>query len=94
MVSQRLIATGVGKILGEAVLTPIIGNGTLFSGAVKLLSGGIARKGLGDSALGKGFVDGMMIDGIEDIIRAIRTGQFILPGGQGISGQATQRAVL
>ncbi len=93
MVSQRLMATAIGKVAGEAILTPFIGNGTLLSGLAKMASGGIARKAVGDSAFSKGLVDGLIVDGFEDVIRALRTGQAFslgtaVTGGPGARAKA------
>ena len=63
-----LISAGVVKFYGEKVLQPVIGNGTLQSGAIKLAGGFMARKFLGRGVLGDSVSLGLAIDGVEDIL--------------------------
>ena len=60
---------GIAKSTTERVLTPIIGNATLKSGAIKLIGGGvISGKG---GKVGKALSGGLIVDGIEDIVSSI-----------------------
>jgi len=74
-----LVGAGLVKYFGERALTPVIGNGSLMSGAVKLGGGIAARKFLGKGMLGDSLSLGLAIDGVEDILT-----HFM--GGAGIGG--------
>ena len=63
-----LFGAGLVKYFGEKALAPVIGNGTLMSGAVKLGGGIAARKFLGKGILGDSLSLGLSIDGVEDIL--------------------------
>lgn len=69
---------GVSKAAAERVLMPFIGNGTVKSGAIKLI-GGSAAHYLGGMP-GKYIGGGMVLDGVEDIIVSF------LGGGMGFGG--------
>ena len=66
--TQALMIAGT-KIVAERTLAPMIGNGTIQSGAMKLLGaklvGSLVRSV--DSKLGKIVETAMIIDGAEDI---------------------------
>jgi hypothetical protein len=74
-----LVGAGLVKYFGEKALTPVIGNGTLMSGAAKLAGGFAARKFLGKGMVGDSLSLGLAIDGVEDVLT-----HFI--GGAGIGG--------
>lgn len=62
---------GISKSVGERALAPIIGNGTLSSGAMKLVAGGLVQgRGKMGNIVGSGFV----IDGVEDIVNSFMGG--------------------
>jgi hypothetical protein len=63
-----LVGAGFVKYFGEKALTPVIGNGTYMSGAVKLAGGFAARKFMGRGMLGDSVSLGLSIDGVEDIL--------------------------
>lgn len=63
-----LVGAGLVKYFGERALTPVIGNGTLMSGAVKLGGGLAARKFMGKGTIKDSLALGLSIDGIEDIM--------------------------
>lgn len=63
-----LITAGTVKFFAEKALQPVIGNGTIQSGAIKLASGFMARKFLGRGLIGDGLSLGLAIDGVEDIL--------------------------
>lgn len=71
-----LITAGTVKFFAEKALSPVIGNGTIQSGAIKLAGGFMARKILGRSIIGDGVSLGLAIDGVEDIL-------FNVIGGSG-----------
>jgi len=80
---DELLGSGVAKPLLEGMLTPFIGNGTVFSGAIKLgvalalpsLLGGGKLTRIGQMSLG--------IDGSEDLMRGLLGG--FIPGLAGAS---------
>ncbi len=64
------LAIGVAKTVTEQALTPIVGNASLKSGAVKLIGGSVVSSML-PGKLGKIVGSAMTIDGVEDIVHAI-----------------------
>lgn len=73
---------GISKSVGERALAPIIGNGTLSSGAMKLVAGGLVQgRGKMGNIVGSGFV----IDGVEDIVNSFMGGI-----GGGSAGAASE----
>lgn len=75
-----LFTAGAVKFFAEKALQPVIGNGTIQSGAIKLAGGFMARKFLGRSIIGDGVSLGLAIDGVEDIL-------FNVMGGIGGNNQ-------
>lgn len=63
-----LFTAGAVKFFAERTLQPVIGNGTIQSGAIKLVGGFMARKFLGRGLVGDGLSLGLAIDGVEDIL--------------------------
>lgn len=64
-----VMALGIAKSSTERLLTPIVGNASIKSGAVKLIGGGlIGSKG---GKIGKAVSGGLIVDGIEDIVASI-----------------------
>jgi len=78
-----LLGAGVVKYAEERALTPMIGNGTLKSGLIKLAAGFGARKFIGRGIIGDSVSLGFGIDGVEDILT-----HFI--GGGGLGGMSGQ----
>ncbi|MGP8323466.1 MAG: hypothetical protein ACT6FG_05690 [Methanosarcinaceae archaeon] len=62
---------GISKSVGERALAPIIGNGTLSSGAMKLVAGGLVQ---GSGKMGNIVGSGFVIDGVEDIVNSFMGG--------------------
>lgn len=74
---------GISKSVGERALAPVIGNGTVTSGAMKLVAGGLLQgKGKMGNIVGSGFV----IDGVEDIVNSFMGGM----GGGGSAAAASE----
>ncbi len=82
-----LVGAGLVKYAAERGLAPVIGNGTLKSGAVKLGGGILARKFMGRGLLGDSVSLGLSIDGVEDIVTAL-----IGSGLGGIGGGSSEGA--
>ena len=57
------------KSVTERILAKFIGNGTLFSGGAKIISG-IALNKLVSGKIGDIFGTAMLVDGTEDIVQA------------------------
>ena len=73
-----MLGAGAVKYAEEKALAPLIGNGTLMSGAIKLAAGYGAHHFVGGNQLGDMVALGFTVDGVEDILTA-------LLGGTGIS---------
>jgi len=61
---------GTVKAIEERALMSVIGNGTVTSGAIKLVAGGIGQSMIGGKAgniVGSAFV----IDGVEDVVNGL-----------------------
>jgi len=78
-----LFGAGIVKYGEERALTPMIGNGTLKSGLIKLAVGLGARKFIGRGILGDSVSLGFGIDGVEDILTGVLGGMSGGAGGQG-----------
>ena len=63
-----LFTAGTVKFFAEKALQPVIGNGTIQSGFIKLAGGFMARKFLGRGIVGDGISLGLAIDGVEDFL--------------------------
>jgi len=63
----ELMGAGVIKYFEETLLAPYIGNGTYFSGAIKLFAGAMLKNTLGK--FGDVLSTAFIIDGTEDITR-------------------------
>jgi Na+/citrate or Na+/malate symporter len=61
---------GTIKAIEERALIPVVGNGTLTSGAVKLIGGGLAQSAVGGK-FGKLVGSAFVIDGVEDVVNAL-----------------------
>jgi len=72
---------GVSKNVTERMLTPVIGNGTLQSGIMKLVAGGFVQGQAGK--LGSAVGGGLVIDAVDDIVGS-------LMGGMGGSGATSE----
>lgn len=61
---------GVFKTVSERALTPVVGNSTLQSGAVKLVGGGIINSMSRNKHVGL-FSSAVIVDGIEDVVHSL-----------------------
>jgi len=61
---------GTVKAVEERATMGIIGNGTVTSGAIKLVAGGIAQSMTGGKA-GKIIGSAFVIDGVEDVVNGL-----------------------
>jgi hypothetical protein len=61
---------GTVKAVEERALMGVIGNGTVTSGTIKLVAGGIAQSAVGGKA-GKIVGSAMVIDGVEDVVNGL-----------------------
>lgn len=59
---------GLTKSLAEKVLTPVIGNGTLMSGSIKLAGAWGIPKYVLKGQTGKVIGTALAVDGVEDIV--------------------------
>lgn len=67
-----LAVGGIAKYGGERVMSPIVGNANLVSGAAKLAVGvGMDSFTSGKSPIAQGAALGVGIDGIEDILTVL-----------------------
>lgn len=69
-----LVTLGLGgfsKYAGERLLSPMIGNGTFKSGAIKLIGAMAMQKFLGQNKYAKAVSLGLGFDGVEDIITQV-----------------------
>ena len=87
ILKPRVKATGlidsfelaVMKSVGERALAPVIGNGSLQSGAVKLVGAGILGSVSRNKHIGL-FSSSMIVDGFEDIVSSLLGGSGIGAG--------------
>lgn len=61
---------GLFKSLGEQVLTPIIGNSTPMSGAIKMVGGTALNAGTKNKHLSL-LSSGLVIDGVDDVVQSV-----------------------
>lgn len=71
-IGDALMIAGA-KSLGERVLTPIIGNGTLISGGIKIVGAILSNQMLGGK-IGDILGTSLMVDGAEDLVTAFLGG--------------------
>ena len=82
-------AVSVVKSLEEAALMPVLGTGTLKSGVVKGVAGIVVSQMVGNkpdmvSKIGRYAAAGLVIDGFDDIVKAV-----VAPAIAKATGQAT-----
>lgn len=79
----ELLVAGLSKYAGERAfaMTPV-GNGTLVSGAVKIVAALAGTYASGDNKWGKAVATGVGVDGIEDVLNSVLSGTL---GSQGSS---------
>ena len=70
---------GLSKAGTEQLLTPIVGNGTYISGALKLLGGGLIQ---GRGKIPQIIGGGLVIDGVDDVVTAFLGGAGMKQGPQ------------
>lgn len=73
---------GVFKVVGEKTLKPVIGNGTVMSGATKTIAGAVIPSISRNKHVGL-FASAMVIDGVEDLVHGLLGD---LTGGSGSNG--------
>ena len=78
-------AVGLTKSLSEQILNPVIGNGTILSGAVKLGSAYLVPKMMSNKFT-KVLGTALAVDGVEDIVTMIFKG--------GVAGQSQQSPLI
>ena len=80
-------AAGVIKYTEERLLAPIIGNGTIKSGLIKIV-GGVASKELVGGFWGNSAALGFTTDGIEDCLTAVLGSSLnnVISGISGVTG--------
>jgi len=61
---------GTVKAVEERALMPVIGNGTVTSGAIKLVAGGVVQSMTGGKT-GKILGSAFVIDGVEDVVNGL-----------------------
>lgn len=61
---------GTVKAVEERALMGVIGNGTVTSGAIKLVAGGIVQSAIGGKS-GKIVGSAFVIDGVEDVVNGL-----------------------
>ncbi len=61
---------GTVKAVEERALMGVIGNGTVTSGVIKLVSGGIVQSAIGGKT-GKIVGSAFVIDGVEDVVQGL-----------------------
>jgi len=76
---MTLGVAGLTKYFEERALTPIVGNGTLMSGAVKLGASLVLRNG--NNSIMQGASIGFAVDGMEDVLKALLEGNVTSSGG-------------
>ena len=76
-----LALAGVAKPLMEGALAPVIGNGTIMSGAIKLVGAVVLNKMVGGGTLSNAAQIALGVDGMEDIAHTL-LGGFSIGGGQ------------
>jgi hypothetical protein len=87
---ETLFLAGVAKSFIEPTLAGFIGNATTFSGAVKLAGGFAVGEFLGDDKLSQVLKTALFVDGVEDIVYSIFSGNLgigNIGGGSGIGGE-------
>lgn len=63
-----VFAMGISKSVTEAALAPIIGNGTVKSGIIKLVGGSVLH---GRNKYMNYVAGGLVVDGVEDVVKAL-----------------------
>jgi len=72
-----LFGAGLVKYVEERALSGVIGNGTIKSGAIKLLIGALSRRFAPRGVLADSVSIGFAVDGMEDILTALIGGGMI-----------------
>lgn len=78
-----LVAVGVVKQMEEKLTSPMIGNGTLMSGGIKLITGSLLHGKMG--RIGNVASSAFLVDAGEDLAM----GLMAMLGGAGIGGSGT-----
>lgn len=78
-----LVTAGAVKYFGEKSLQPIIGNGTVMSGGIKLGTAIAIRSLMPNGRIKDAFSLGLAIDGMEDILFNLLSGIGYSNNGDG-----------
>ena len=70
------LIVSASKVAEERITSPFIGNGTLMSGAIKLVTG-VVGVGMIKPKFGKLISTGFVVDGVEDVLTAFLGGNAI-----------------
>lgn len=81
-----LIGVGVVKQFEERLTSPFIGNGTLMSGGIKLIAGGLAHSTLSKNRIGNIIGSAILVDAGEDLAIGL---MGMLGGGLGGGNQGS-----
>lgn len=84
-----LAGATASKYATERLMTPFVGNGTLFSGGVKIVASQVAK---GIPVAGKYVGAGLLIDGTEDIIGGLLDGVLGKGNARSLMPSAGQNA--
>jgi len=83
--SQNLIslalAGGIKPFTEGFIASTPIGDGTIVSGAVKMVGGVLAHKFLGNGLFQNALTAALIVDGGEDLVRAVMGGNLGIGGG-------------
>jgi len=80
---EEMFIAGLVKSFLEPIAAQYVGNATMFSGAVKLAGTFAVNKFMGRDKLARVLSMALMIDGVEDIVYALRSGTI---GGVEVQG--------
>lgn len=74
---------GVMKPVFENLMSPVIGNGTVMSGGIKLVGAIAINRFVGGGMLSNAAQIALGVDGMEDIVHGVLGGGFMGMGGGG-----------
>jgi len=81
---DELLLAGAAKPFMESMMAPYIGNGSLFSGGVKLAGAMAVGQFIGHNKIGKVLQLALGVDGAEDVVRGVLG--MVGGGGTGQTG--------
>lgn len=80
---MTLALAGVAKPVLENLMTPVIGNGTVMSGGIKLVGAVAVNKFVGGGTISNAAQIALAVDGMEDIVHGVLGGGFLGMGNGG-----------